>query len=224
MEEQKKYWLGICVQVVLAVAAIWYSLETRCVRKQNEGMLELLSEEARISVAPDLITGIRAYDETWESELKSLIINDTSLTNRQREESLSGLETYKDILIFVGKVANISDNIAHNVNLYVYDVEHKSFLGSWSGKELMEGGAEEKFFVVKPYLFLEEIKDDLTSSYGGKCEFIFKQLAMGNQSYVLTVYTDVAGRVYASKRLFKIEEGEVYHPRAAEIFFETLVP
>ena len=45
----------LLVQVILAITAIWYSYETRQVRRQNQQQLEFLIKQNNISISPFLI-------------------------------------------------------------------------------------------------------------------------------------------------------------------------
>ncbi len=48
-------WIIILVQLLLAAAAIWYTIETRRLRFQNQDQMKLLKEQTRLSLAPYLV-------------------------------------------------------------------------------------------------------------------------------------------------------------------------
>src|SRR5947209_8254129 len=79
-------WLPIIVNVALAAIVIWYTLETRWLRKQNHEQLDLLKQQGIKSLAPFILpsivnfsTKLREYirdspliDKDWfEKELRN---------------------------------------------------------------------------------------------------------------------------------------------------------
>lgn len=220
MKERLKYLVPIFVQLVLAVAAIWYSLETRSVRKQNDKMVNLEREQLRLSIVPDLLLGIMEFSVEVKPILIEEILTDETIDEQEKRRRLEMLEE-ADVK-FVALTRNLTPTVAaHHVNAYVFDAEHRSFLVCDFGKEVVEGDTKEMFQISGPFMSLKEIQETMTFQYGSRCEFIFQQLQMEKDSYVLVVFKDLGGRIYAVTRMFRITQDRgAVHTKPGGIFFE----
>lgn len=206
-------WIAIIVQLALASVAIWYTIETRKLRIQNEAQMKLLREQTRLSLTPYLVPGIADVDLAL---LRKNIAEDKSLTEDQRKEKLSKLDEAK--IKFVCNVHNPTSKTPHHVNVYIYDSRTRSFLEGDYGKEWIAEKGSELFQVSEPYLGRDEVVESIRKQYGDGTDFIFRQLSAGDQSYIAIIFRDLEGRLYMAKREFMISDGEAHHKPTALFF------
>src|SRR5205085_5512976 len=137
-------WIAFFIQLLLAIAAIWYTVETRRLRLQSkdqmnlmenqskllkdqlhlyEDQTHLLRDQSRLSIAPYLSPGLVDIDL---QELKKKTLEDKDLSTEERRERLNTIEN-SDVK-FMCSVQNTSSKIPYNLNVYIYDVRTRSFL------------------------------------------------------------------------------------------------
>ncbi len=211
-------WLNLgLVVVTLALVIVGYSYtrETRLMRMQNAGQMELLQHQMRVSVAPFLFGSIKVFDRDEE---KAKITSDKNLEEKERDLKLENHEKAKT-LKYVVAVNNPTDKIAHHVNAYIYDTQTKSYLECDASLEWVEPQEKVALFIDEPYCEKRQLFDILTREYGDSATSLIRHLDHGERSFIALVYRDVEARVYLVKREFQIDEdGDTQH-KPGKLFF-----
>jgi hypothetical protein len=202
--------LGL-IQATLAIAAVWYTVETRRLRKQNEAQMALLRTQMSLSIAPYLVPGILDVEMR---EVRSRIVSDTKLTQKERDEKLATLDAGE--VKFLCGVKNPTTKVPHHCELWVYDQRTKSYLLCDAGKEWIAEKEAETFMVSGPYFSYEDVIEQVLERYGDAGSWAHPHFAAGDDSFIVLMYQDLEGRLYVSKRRFNIRsDGSVRHRPSA---------
>ena len=198
--EKQMDWLMILVQLVLAGAAIWYTFETRRLRQENQEQLKLLKEQTRLSLAPFLVPGLIDVDLALA---KQKVLDSKEIPEPKKREMLANIASAS--IKFMCAIDNPSSKIGHHVNLWVYDSRTRSFLSGDFGKEWIAEKGRELIQVSAPYFNTAEVSQQIREQYGSDVDFIFPLLTTEDVSYLVLLFRDIEGRLYAVKRGFQVE-------------------
>lgn len=226
-------WLPILVNVVLALLVIWYTLETRWLRKQNQEQLELLKQQGIKSLAPFILPSIINYSTKLKQWVDASPIIDKEYLERelQREEFKQGVK-------YLGNAENLTDNLALNVQLYVFEAESQTFLKGLQDSAFMRRDSPQPRkmfidewsksleFVTTPTETKVEIEDkpfsgdvlkrNLSERYAPHQEWLMNEIMRDvTSSFILAVYTDVEGNPYFVRRRFHVDEHDFIAHHAA---------
>src|SRR5438552_2098379 len=113
-------WLPIIVNAVLAGFVLWYTLETRWLRRQNQEQLEFLKRQVRQSIAPFVIPSLKNLPTMLS------LMNEREGPADAKSDFEKNLRKEYGRLRYLSSVANLTDNLA--LNIHVYAFEHKSLI------------------------------------------------------------------------------------------------
>ncbi|WP_123658817.1 hypothetical protein [Salinisphaera japonica] len=200
--------ISLVVQIALAGAALWYTLETRRLRIQNSEEIKVLLNQGRVALAPFLVPGVKRLNV---QELHELISSDEDLDEAEKEKR-KDFAANADVF-FVVQVDNpTADKIGCQLQPYIYDPSTKSFLIPDHGKAWISPRESEHIQVTGPYVTLEKVQSSLSEHYGESAENLVKHLdAPDEAGYIALFFQDIEGTLYLSKREFALSDGETLH-------------
>ena len=208
--------LTLLVQLALAGAAIWYTIETRKLRLQSEQQMGLLKNQTRLSVAPFLVPGLIDVNL---AVLRDNVQQRTDLSDEQKTEALANIS--RSYVKYVCTVNNPTTKVPHHINLYIYDSSTKSFLSADYSKEWIAEKDNELFQVSEPCYSRDDVLKRIKDQYGNGLDFIDKHLVVGDISYIALLFRDLEGRVYLTKRVFAIARGNSIHHDSSAMYFQS---
>jgi hypothetical protein len=202
-------WLSITVNGTLALIALWYTLETRKLRIQNQVQLELLAKQARLSLAPYLHVSLLNLESTLlifgdEGKIPKTEDEKLKLTNALRERFS------KPNLKFICKISNKSTKLATTIRVYVFDCKARTFFRSAWGRTVLSEKETDDLEISNDAVSLDVIKQELQDKYGESNNFFNQQLTTDcPSSYTIVFYKDIEGNPYAVKREYEIDSGRI---------------
>lgn len=139
------------------------------------------------------------------------------MSEEKKQEAIDSLA--KTELKFVVAVNNPTSKTGHNLNAWIYDSRTKNFLESDTGEEWIAEKDLSYFTMSPPYFSDEETKSRIRAVFGTDVDFALQLIDMGEKSYILLVFRDIEGRVYAVKRHFQIDkDGDAQHESSSMHF------
>lgn len=215
--------IAICVNVALAVIAWIYTRETRRLREQNQDQLDLLKQQGIKSLAPFILPSvINLATKMRELKKSSPIIQDGKFVEDEARRQLGQGVKYS------GTVENLTDNLALNVRMYVFESESGTFLkGSYGCPFLhrpspqpvqmkIDAGQNAIEFIPKPSEVKIELKDkpfasdllkaEFENDYSPNDQWLMREIMSDTSvSFILAIYTDVEGNPYVVRRRFDVD-------------------
>jgi hypothetical protein len=212
--------VSLTVQILLLLAALWYSYETRKLRIQNLQEVRLVANQGRLALAPYLIPGVRKVSV---AELNSAIDADSELSDAEKEERKA--EVAKEEVFFGVLVDNpTAEKVACHLEPYIYDPGTKSFLTPDHGIERISPKDKEAIQVTGPYVTKLKAIDEVVKSYGDGVRSLIELLDTPEDcGYVALFFQDIEGTVYLAKRQFILRNGSVSHNSPTKLFCSTVV-
>ncbi|HSS21505.1 MAG TPA: hypothetical protein VLL54_15635 [Pyrinomonadaceae bacterium] len=222
-------WLPIIVNAILAGIVLWYTLETMWLRKQNQAQLELLKQQGVKSLAPFILPSVSNFTTRLISFAdENPIFN---LDKTVAEQTLRQWE-YKAGVKYIGTLESLTDALALNVRLYVFESKSGTFLKGTQGCPFLQrenpvptqmriDEAQKALeFIPKPSGVKIEIRDDPFSSellmrelerdYSPNEKLLMREVMSDTRSsFILATYTDVEGNPYLIRRRFTLDEKDL---------------
>jgi hypothetical protein len=219
-------WLPIIVNAILAVIVCWYTLETRWLRKQSQAQLDLLKQQGIKSLAPFILPSVvNSATKLREFKKDHPIIQDDFAEEEVRRQLGQGVK-------YSGSIENLTDNLALNVRLYVFESESRTFLkGSQACPFLQRDTSQPRHmridevqksieFIPKPSGVKIDIKDkpfssdllkgEFESDYAPNDKWLMGEIMSDTRtSFILAIYTDVEGNPYIIRRRFAVDEKDL---------------
>ncbi|MEE3502378.1 hypothetical protein [Acidiphilium acidophilum] len=198
--------VGLVIQTLLALMALWLAWETRRLRLASEAQINLLREENRSSLQPYVFPSLEVFDE---GEGKKSISADETKSAEEKSDLLTLLE--QDDTIFFCRLRNATTHIARDVEVWVYDERTRNFLESDQGIAVMSGSEKTPLSISPPFLSVDEVQSRIKIRYGAVPPNMIDSIRLGSVSYLLVFYRDIEKRLYSTKRNFSIKDGDVFY-------------
>jgi len=204
--------IPLLVQLVLAGAALWYAIETRKYRIQGERQILAMKRQHFLTVAPFLLVGAvpkKKLQYDLEHHPENFLPPQPGQDPAQVKETLSKqLEGSPEFHICT--VSNPTSKLARQVGTMLYSSQNKNFLRSQLGREVIAEKDTCQILIAGTPLSQIEAVDSLAKDYPGIAGIDVRLLKHEDVSYVLVLYRDIEGAVYAVKRAFNLNaEGDL---------------
>lgn len=206
-------YINMTIQATLAGVALWYTIETRKLRKHSESQLALSAQQARLAIAPFLVPGLQA---SGPDAVAKKATETAKLTEEERAEFIKSVR--EGNLRFVASAYNPSSKVASNVQIFIFDPNTKSFLEGDQGKAWVEEKGHEIFTISAPYFTHDQIKTKMIGHFGDYISHLLAKIDIEEVGYMALVYQDIEQRVYLVKRHFILKGDEVSH-KTPKIYF-----
>ncbi len=189
---------GLVVQALLAVFALWYTIETRALRLQASAQLKLIGRQHLLAVAPFLMVSV-----TTKSELvQSIEAQQDSPEKAERLESANALPQET----FVCAVENPTSRIALHAEGVIYVAESKHFLEGEKGLACIGEKEDYEIWFGEDPLTQKEVVDSTTASFPNATKIDGDLLDHADESYSVIFFKDIEESVYCVKRAFYTDE------------------
>jgi hypothetical protein len=210
-------WIAIFVNGALAVIALWYTIETRRLRLQNQDQLKLLSKQAMLSLVPyvhvslyNLDTALELYEE--EGKLPGSQTEKARFVDKiRRRFSQPGVR-------FICKISNETTKLATGVRVYVFDCQSKTFFRSEWGRTVLAEKESIELEISQDAVSLEVVTEELRSKYGSAIDPFEQHLITDHtSSYTIVFFRDVGGNAYVVRREFEINIKGIINSKINEL-------
>ncbi len=199
--------LGSLTQIALTVLTGVYVFLTWRLVNQTADQMIFSREQHRVALAPYLLVAVTDVDDT---QAKAEVERNTKLTPKQKKDALKQIAD--TAIQYACTVTNPTSKVANNLVAILFDSGTQSFLFCDNGKEVLVEGAKEGFWFGWTYLNEREVRDHARQAFSEPAPFLDQVFATGATSYVVILFRDMEGRLYAFKRPFSIsKEGEITH-------------
>lgn len=205
--------IAITINGLLALIALWYTIETRKLRLQNQAQLNLLAKQVRAPLAPYL--HVNLLDEKTALHIFE---EDGAIPKEdsERQKFLNGIHKRfsNPGVKFICRIDNKSDKLAVDMRVYVFEGESGMFLRSAWGRTILEGKATEELDIFQAAVPLDVIKEEMLEKYGEVNEFFSRHLdATCKHSYVVVFFKDIEGGPYVVRREFEKDKEGIITPK-----------
>jgi hypothetical protein len=221
MDQNKlQFWLtiaGLVVQALLAIFALWYTIETRQLRKHSVLQLAVLHRQHLLAVSPYLTVGLFGKKEIirdLETNPKEVLsIEDPEELKKQAKAELEKLKSAESEF-FLCSLSNPTSKLALSVEAFVYNQKSKNFVESVNGASVIEEKGDANIHVAGDSLSQEEAIAKARQTYGDFTEIDKNLFNHSADSYVIVFFRDIENGVYAIKREFFLDdENVIQHSR-----------
>jgi hypothetical protein len=199
--------LSIVVQSILAIAAIWYTWETRKVRLQNQYLLNITTRQHLITVAPYLLIGV-VPKSRFQADVEShpeKFIHEAS----QEEYDKKFQELRKQISgspdFYFCTINNPTSKLARDVEVVLYNSENKNFLMGQEGKAIIAEKGTEILWVSGSAKSQQEVIDIKIDAFPELTRVHKELFEYSDVSYAVALFRDIEGSAYAVKRRYVIQ-------------------
>lgn len=198
--------LAIIVNGLLAVIALWYTVETRKLRLQNQEQLSLLMKQVRLSVAPYIHVTLLNFQTALELLREEGKVPTEEPARNRFEEGLREKFSQPKVK-FISKISNKSSKLALHLRVYVFDCRSKTFFRSDWGRTVLAEHESIEMEILSEGVSLEVIRKEMEAKYGEPNDLFHRSLNADCQaSYILAFFKDIEGSSYVVKREFDINK------------------
>jgi len=186
----------------LVVVGLWYTWETRNLRKQAEAQLSEIRKQFQLSNVPSLFPSVIHKDTVKELIMEEKIKQTTGKIRYSKEE-------LAEVLKYYVVLENVADKIAYDVRLYVFDSDTKSYLKSAQSKAFIRAKDEESITLFEEkdnFIDEEQLTKEVTEVYGLNLFSIKKYIESKKFSILLLFFKDIQGNAYLRTRTFVYDE------------------
>lgn len=196
---------GVITNIVVAVVAIRYTIETQELRRTAVKQLDLMRQSMSSSLLPFVLAGIRKLSSVTEAEKKKIDEQLTQWSVRRIELPGVGNRTvsYASSDEEVFEVSSTTDEVASHVLCVMFDHRSKTFRVSSYQLEVIAPRETGYFAIAKSSLNAEEICELIVKLYelrGAYLETFIRAISTKNESILIPIFFDIAGRLYATPR------------------------
>ncbi len=210
--------IAIISQISLALIAVWYTIETRKLRVQNQHQLKLLTKQVTLSLAPyihvslfNFKTALQTLNE--EGEIPG--------EQTERDQFVNGLRTRfaQPNAKFISKISNQTTKLAIGVRVYVFDCHSKTFFRSEWGRTVLPEKDSIDLEILGDAVSLEIVRQELKTKYSESNPLFERHLTTeGTSSYIMVLFKDIEGNSYVVRREFEIDGNGIINGRFNELF------
>lgn len=195
------------VQLLLAGAAIWYAIETRKLRMQNQLQIDISKKQHFLTVAPFLLIGLISktkFQAEFEAHPEKFVKEPSEeefkkKTDRIKHDIAEGSE------FFFCNINNPTSKIARDAEVIVYNSNNRNFLLGQYGRAVIEEKQTEIIFVAGNPMSHQEVITAKIQAYPGIDKSKEPLFNYSDISYAIVLYRDIEGSNYAVKRPFVID-------------------
>ncbi|MDS4026801.1 MAG: hypothetical protein RKO25_07445 [Candidatus Contendobacter sp.] len=202
--------LGLIIQVLLAIFALWYTIETRNLRRHSMKQLAVLQRQHLVAVSPFLLVGLRPKAELvkeLETEPAKVLNVSADQVEETAKRELSRLRAHDGNLYFCN-ISNPTSKIALQVDAFVYDSSTKNFTTSGSTIVVVAEKEDQQLVVGAGPLSQQEAIDAAQSEYPELGSKAAELLNYNSRSYLLVLFRDIEQAGYAIKREFEMDSDQ----------------
>lgn len=200
--------IGLVVQIFLAVFALWYTVETRSLRRHSMKQLAVLQRQHIVAVAPFLLIGLLPKTELiekLESAPEKVLDAPPDQIQDMANKEIQRLRTHDGNLYFCN-VSNPTSKIALQVDAFVYDSTTKNFATSSSSIAVIAEKDDAQLIVGVGPLSKQEVIEAASEEYPEISKRAGELLDYQNRSYLLVLFRDIEQGAYAIKREYEVDE------------------
>ena len=199
-------WLepGVLANIIVASAAIWYTIETQQLRRTAVKQLTLMRQSMSSGLLPYVLAGIHtkaaltAEEATKvDSQLKEWLVRRINLP------TLDPPKSYAPTTEEVFQVTSTTDEVASHVFCVLFDERSNDFRIAPYQLEVIAPRESGYFPLVVDRFTAEEVFKIVTALYESRSAYLekfFKAMPTKNESILVPIFFDLAGRLYATPR------------------------
>ncbi|MGB3181262.1 MAG: hypothetical protein WBB45_07715 [Cyclobacteriaceae bacterium] len=207
------------VQLIVAIVALWYTIETQKLRKIAVKQLSLMRQSMSGQIMPFVLSGIIKINDLTDDDEKSKIIEQTSTWDLSKNE-IPGITASPNILQnleddHVYEVRCDTDELASHVICVFYNHNSRKFKVPPYYLEVIAPRESGYFKMLKDELNKDELCELITKIYEDRSHYLidkFKKMVNLQESWIIPIFFDLAGRLYATPRKVFLKNNQYqYH-------------
>jgi len=200
-------WLepGVLANLIVAAAAIWYTIETQALRRTAVKQLVLMRQSMSSALLPFVLAGIRKLSSVSEADRTKIDEQLTQWSVRRIDLPGVGNRTvsYEPSGDDVFEVTSTTDEVASHVLCVLFDHRSGSFRVSPYQLEVIAPRETGYFAIAKSTLNADEMCELISKLYesrGAYLETSIRAISTKKESVLIPIFFDIAGRLYATPR------------------------
>jgi hypothetical protein len=199
--------VNCAAQVALALITYSYLRETRTLTRQSEQQLEHLKQVSALEHLPTLTMAVEDLNEKNYAEQ---VATDTKLSEEVRQATLKRIKEKPHL--FTCRVKNVGQKPAESIRAFIYDSSAKSFVDAQTGFDVLSFDETFAAWADPPRYTAAQIIEHTNGFYNLSNVLKPEDLPLGDNSYLMVVFKDIAGEIYIRKRAFDInDDGTITH-------------
>ncbi len=203
------------VLLVTFIAILAYTVETHKLRVHTERELEVLRDQARTSLLPAIIFGLK----TWNRE-GILAHLDLSLDSQSAETQARVARVQQSARHFVCPVSREGDRIAHGFQAVLFDKARGQYFLSDQGADILPKDVEMTLTFTGEGITFDGFVTNHRRVYASAGEFMIEPLRPRTDSFIAIMFADLSDRLYLRMREFVVTEAGTVGLRRAALFYE----
>jgi hypothetical protein len=196
---------AVLANLIVAAAAIWYTIETQALRRTAVKQLVLMRQSMSSQLLPFVLAGIRKLSAGTEEDVKKIKEQLGQWSVRRIE--LPGVGTrnisYQPSDDEVFEVTSTTDEVASHVLCILFDHRSSAFRVSPWQLEVIAPRETGYFSIAKSTLGTEEMCELIGKAYESRGEYLkvsIRAISTKKESVLMPIFFDIAGRLYATPR------------------------
>lgn len=187
---------------ILAVVAIWYSIETRNLRIASEDEIDVLKMQMDLSIFPDLYPS--AISNVTDLVMEGKIYQSSGNVKYSKED-------FAKIVKYYVAIENIGDRAAYDAFVYIYSADTKSFMKASTYKVYVRPDkvTSVSFFDQKEhYVDNEQISEYIADNYYVEIDNLNNFIKSPDLNCMFLIYKDIQNNVFLRTRQFTFDKDE----------------
>jgi hypothetical protein len=200
-------WLepSVIASLIVAAAAIWYTVETQALRRTAVKQLVLMRQSMSSALLPFVLAGIRKLSAATAADRTK--IDEQLMQWSVRRIDLPGVGqrnvSYEVDTDDVFEVTSTTDEVASHVLCILFDHRSSAFRVSPYQLEVIAPRETGYFSIARTLLSADETCELISKLYesrGAYLEASLRAISTKKESVLIPIFFDIAGRLYATPR------------------------
>ncbi|MCL9764670.1 hypothetical protein [Neisseria subflava] len=212
------------IQFILAVVGLWYCIETRKLRIESEKQTNNSLMQKKLLITPYLLLGIAVsadditkridVDDEFKKQIKDKIRRDFKISDpADIDEHFHKIITNFSKISIVS-IINVTDKIASDISVYIYDNKAKNFTSSTRLPQVLVKEDTRNILIDGNPLSKEEFLEEIKGKYNIKTisEYLSNHTQTKNHnSLILVAFMDIEGNSSMFIRPFERRGNQSFH-------------
>lgn len=196
----------IALLVFLVAVTAWLAVETRGLRVRAGEQIEVSRRALQANFAPSLQAAVRAASITRDS-MERLLENSTVRVPPGWRDTL---RESPDAVPYEVWVRNLSDEIARNVRVVVYDAQKRNFL-RFGAAEYLDAEENVRYLPHPAVLDRQQVTDSVFRLYPSPTANLERIFSYDENSYIAVFFQDKLGKLCSYKQPFTTKQQQVVY-------------
>ncbi|MFN8712259.1 MAG: hypothetical protein ACK5Z2_05350 [Bacteroidota bacterium] len=208
--------IGDFIALLTGGVIVWYTLETQKLRIVAVRQLTLMRQSLSSKLLPYVISGVSRVKTLENIDKKNIILKQidsldiSKLSIPPLQKPKVSMTNVEDDMVF--EVNCATDQIASHVFCFLFDSKSKRFKIPPYYLEVIAPRETGYFKILSDEVDFVDIKHLITNIYEKRGEYLINIIQnmtqKGDQSWIVPVFFDLAGRLYATPRIVYLVNGK----------------